>query len=97
MRRSNKDRITITVAHDVLKAINRAVAAGAADSVSAWLSGAAAERIAKERRKQAWTEALALYESEQGTITEDQLAAAEKELRRRTISVRPKRRKTGTG
>jgi hypothetical protein len=45
----------------------------AAGNVSAWLEEAAAERL----RRQAMADAIAHYESKNGVITEEALAAAE--------------------
>src|SRR5258708_29687236 len=43
-----KERLTVTVDRAVLDAGNETVAAGRADSLSAWVSRAVAERVAKE-------------------------------------------------
>ena len=82
-----KQRITITVDSDVAEAARAAVEAGDAGSVSAWVSEAIAERVARERRLQAAREAVAAYEAEFGVITEDEMSAARGDVRARAAVV----------
>jgi len=95
-----KERLTITVDAAVLRAGNEAVAAGRAESLSGWVNLAMIERAAKERRLQAMTEALALYERDFGTISDAELVAQERADRSQALVVRgrpraakPKRRR----
>lgn len=85
---SRKERLTITVDPAVVRAGNEAVAAGRAESLSSWVNLAMAERAAKERRLQAMSEALELYEREFGTISEAELVAQERADRDDALIVR---------
>ena len=76
--RINKERLTVTVDPDLVQAGSDAVAAGRAESLSAWVNLALAERVAKERRLRAMGEAIAAYEAEFGAITADELAAQQR-------------------
>lgn len=87
-RMRNKHRLTVTVDPDLVEAGLRAVAAGTADSLSAWVSMALVDRVAKERRLWAMSEAIALYEAEFGEITREEMAAQAREDRRRARVVR---------
>lgn len=77
-----KERLTVTVDPAFVQAGNEAVAAGYADSLSAWVNLALAERSAKERRLRAMGEAVAAYEAEFGVITAEELVAQERADRR---------------
>jgi len=69
-----KERLTVTLDPDLVKAGNEAVSEGRADSLSAWVNVALAERAAKDRRLRALAEALDAYEERFGRITADELA-----------------------
>ena len=71
-----------------MEAANAAVAAGRADSVSAWVTVALTEQVAKERRLSALSSLLAEYEAEYGVITAEELAFREREDRRKAIVIR---------
>jgi hypothetical protein len=68
-----KERLTVTVDPEILEAGYEAVTAGRAESLSAWVNRALAERVAKERRLSALADAIALYEAEFGEITEEEV------------------------
>ena len=70
-----KERLTVTIDPELVKAGTEAVAAGRAESLSAWVNSALAERVARERRLAALGEAIAAYESEFGEISAAELAA----------------------
>ena len=72
--RTLKTRLTVTVDPALVRAGNAAVKAGDADSLSAWVNTALADRAAKERRLRAMGEAIAAYEAEFGTMTAEELA-----------------------
>ena len=76
--RVNKERLTVTVDPDLVRAGNEEVAAGRAESLSAWVNLALAERAVKERRLRAMGEAIAVYEAEFGAITAEELAAQQR-------------------
>jgi hypothetical protein len=69
-----KARLTVTVDPELLEAAQAAVAEGRAPSLSAWVSSAMAERIAKERRLVALAEAMSAYEAEHGVISDQEMA-----------------------
>jgi hypothetical protein len=83
-----KERLTITVDPDVLRAGNEAVAAGRAESLSGWVNLAMAERAAKERLLLAMAEAIELYEREFGAISEAELVAQARADRDDAVVVR---------
>jgi len=83
-----KERLTVTVDRSLIRAANDAVAAGRASSLSGWVNLALSERAAKERRLVALAEAVALYESEFGAISDAELEARERADRRSSIVVR---------
>jgi hypothetical protein len=74
----SKERLTVTVDHDLVDAGNDAVAQGRAGSLSAWVNLALAERAAKDRRLRALGDAVAAYEAEFGAITADELRAQQR-------------------
>jgi hypothetical protein len=73
--RPTKERLTVTVDPHLVEAGNQAVAAGTAESLSAWVNLALAERAAKERRLRALGEAVAAYERDFGVITDAEIEA----------------------
>jgi hypothetical protein len=83
-----KERLTVTVDPALVEAGTEAVAAGHADSLSAWVNLALAERVAKERRLRAMGEAIAAYEAEFGAISDEELRAQERADRRSARVVR---------
>ena len=83
-----KERVTVTLDRALLEAANAAVAAGRADSLSAWVNLALAEHVAKERRLATLSKVLEEYEAEHGVITAEELVLREREDRRKAIVVR---------
>jgi hypothetical protein len=69
-----KRRVTITVDDSLVGEAVAAVAAGRAESVSAWVNDAMAERAARERRVAALTDLVTEYEAIHGEISADELA-----------------------
>jgi hypothetical protein len=91
-----KERLTVTVDPNLLVAAREAVSAGRAESVSAWVSSALAERAAKERRLSALAEAIAIYEEDFGEISENEVIAQARADRTSAVIVRgPARRARG--
>ena len=78
-----KRRVTVTVDAELLDAASRAVSAGQASSVSAWVNEAMAAKNEDQRLLEAMDEAIADYEAEFGPITDEQM-----EQRRRLDSER---------
>src|SRR5438874_247951 len=70
----SKERLTVTVDPHLIQAGNEAVAEGQADSLSAWVNLALADRAAKDRRLRALAEAVTAYEKEFGAISAGELA-----------------------
>jgi hypothetical protein len=89
---SRKERLTVTVDPDLVEAGNRAVSAGLADSLSAWVNQALAARAIQDRRLEALSEAIADYEAEHGEITADEMAAQERRDRETAVVVRGRAR-----
>jgi hypothetical protein len=83
-----KERLTITVDRALVRAGSDAVAAGRAESLSGWVNLAMVERAAKEKKLRAMADALALYETEFGAISEAELALQDRADKRRAIVVR---------
>ncbi len=83
-----KERVTVTLDRALVEAANAAVAAGRADSLSAWVNLALAEHVAKERRLAALSDLVASYEAEYGVISAAELATREREDRRKAIVIR---------
>lgn len=75
---SKKERLTVTVDPELVRAGQEAVAAGRAESLSGWVNLALAERAEKERRLRAMADALSAYEAEFGEISPEEMAAQER-------------------
>jgi hypothetical protein len=86
--RTLKQRLTVTVNPAFVRAAHEAVAAGGAESISAWVNLALADRAAKEQRRRAMGEAVAAYETTFGVITTEELADQERADRRSARVVR---------
>ena len=92
-----KQRLTISLDQGLVDAAAAAVASGRADSVSAWVSDALAERVANERRLDALGVAIAAYEAEHGVITDEELADQVRRDRDAAAAVRAGRGKRRRG
>lgn len=90
-----KRRVTVTVDDDLLADATAAVAAGRADSVSAWVAEAMALRRDRDQRLTDLGEAIAHYEAEHGVITDDELAEQAQADRDAAAAVRARHRRTG--
>ena len=88
---STKERLTVTVDPDFIEAGNDAVAEGRAESLSAWVNAALAERVAKERRLVALARAVTAYEERHGTISTQELADQARADRESAIVLRGNR------
>jgi len=92
-----KERLTVTVDRALIRAGNRAVSAGQAQSLSGWVNLALSERAAKERRLVAMAEAISAYEHEHGEISAEEMEEQERADRRAAVVVKkrtaPRRRK----
>jgi len=96
---TRKERLTVTVDPEFIEAGNDAVAEGRAESLSAWVNAALAERVARERRLVALAQAVSAYEERFGAISEQELADQARADRESAIVLRghrpvPAKRKT---
>jgi len=83
-----KARLSATVDADLIAASQAAVAAGAAESVSAWVNDALRLKIEHDRRLRGIDDYIAAYEAEHGEITDEEMDAAYRAARARAIVVR---------
>ncbi len=85
---STRERLSATVESDLLAAGRAAVAAGRAESLSAWVNDALRRQLEHEQRLHAFDEFLTEYEAEHGVITEQEMAEAGKHDRANARVVR---------
>ena len=83
-----KSRLSVTVDADLIAAVQAAVAADEADSISAWVSDALRLKLEHDRRLRGIGDFIAAYEAEHGEITEEEMEAAVRRARERAIVVR---------
>lgn len=83
-----KQRLTITVDPGLVEAGNRAVAAGLAQSLSAWVSTALVGQANRDQKLLALAEAIANYEAEHGEIAPEEVTARERADRASAVIVR---------
>ena len=89
-----KSRLTVTVDPELVEAGNRAVARGAADSLSAWVSEALADRARRDEQLAQLRASIADYEAEFGAISSDEIARQRRADRQDAVVVRGKRNRT---
>lgn len=89
---TRKERLTVTVDPDLIHAGSNAVAEGRAESLSAWVNSALAEKVTKERRLAALAEAVAVYEEKHGAISVQELAEQARADRESAVVVRGRNR-----
>ena len=87
--------MTVTVDPELVVAGNREVAAGRAESLSAWVNEAIAERAVRDARLQALAAAVADYEAEFGEITGDEIEAQRRADREAAVVIRGRRQGEG--
>jgi uncharacterized protein YllA (UPF0747 family) len=85
---STKERLTVTVDPEFIEAGNDAVSEGRAESLSAWVNAALAEKVARERRLVALAAAVSAYEQRFGVISAQELADQARTDRESAIVVR---------
>jgi len=83
-----KERLSASVDADLLAAAQEAVAAGRAESVSAWVNDALRLKAAHDGRLRALGEFVAAFEAEHGEITEAEMSEAARRTRGRAVIVR---------
>ena len=76
VRMQEKVRLTASVDPGHLAAAKEAVAAGRADSVSAWVNEAMRRQAEVESKLAAMARFIAAYEAEHGVITEEEMRDA---------------------
>jgi glycerol dehydrogenase-like iron-containing ADH family enzyme len=87
-----KQRLTVTVDPELVEAGNRAVASGAADSLSAWVSTALTEKARRDAQLTQLRQAIADYEAEFGEITAEEIASQRRADREDAVVVRGRAR-----
>ena len=85
---SVKERLSASVDADLVAVAQEAVAAGQAESVSAWVNEALRLKVAHDRRLRALDEFVAAFEAEHGEITEAEMSEAARRARGRAVVVR---------
>jgi Arc/MetJ-type ribon-helix-helix transcriptional regulator len=85
---SAKERLSASVDADLVAAAQEAVAAGRAESVSAWVNEALRLKAAHDRRLRAIDEFVAAFEAGHGEITEAEMSEAARRARGRAVVVR---------
>lgn len=85
---SVKTRLSVTVDADLIAAIQAAVAAGEAESVSAWVNDALRLKVGHDRRLRGIDDFIAAYEAEHGEITDEEMEAAYRSARAGAVVVR---------
>jgi Arc/MetJ-type ribon-helix-helix transcriptional regulator len=85
---TTKSRLSVTIDADLIAAGQAAVAAGEAESVSAWVNEALRLKAEQDRRLRALDQFIAAYEAEHGEITDEEMDAAVRSMRERAIVVR---------
>jgi len=94
---TTKTRLSATVDTDALEAVQAAVAAGEAESVSAYVNDALRLKADRDRRLRGIDDFIAAYEAEHGEITDAAMDAAYRRAKARAIVVRGGRVIDGTG
>ncbi len=87
---STKQRLSASVDSGLLASAHAAVAAGRADSVSAWVNDALRRQLEHERRLAALAGYLTAYEAERGEIGEEEMLTAVRQAESRSVAVRPR-------
>lgn len=83
-----KRRLTVTVDPELIEAGNRAVASGAAESLSAWVSLALYDKARRDQQLKHLRDAIADYEAEFGEIRTEDIAAQRRADREDAVVVR---------
>ena len=83
-----KARLSVTIDADLIAAGQAEVAAGEAESISAWVNDALRLKVDHDRRLRGLGDFIAAYESEHGEITDAEMDAAVRSMRERAIVVR---------
>jgi Arc/MetJ-type ribon-helix-helix transcriptional regulator len=87
---SVKQRLSVSVAAELVAVAQEAVAQGRAESMSAWVNEALRLKADHDQRLRALDDFLAAYEAEHGEITDEDMRAAARRARARAVVVRGK-------
>lgn len=90
-----KQRLTVTVDPELVELGNRAVATGAAPSLSAWVSSALAEKARRDQQLARLRDAIGAYEAEFGEITAAEIIAQQRADREDAVVVRGRPHRPG--
>jgi hypothetical protein len=85
---TTKTRLSVTVDADLIAASQAAVAAGVAESVSAWVNDALRLKVEHDRRLRGIDDFIAAYEAEYGEITDEEMDVAYRAAKARAVVVR---------
>lgn len=91
-----KQRLTVTVDPELVAAGNHAVASGAANSLSAWVSMALSDKARRDQQLEQLSEAIAGYEADFGEITDEEITAQRRADRQDAVVVRGRRAAAST-
>ena len=83
-----KTRLSVTVDADLISAGQAAVAAGEAESISAWVNDALRLKVEHDRRLRGIDNFVVGFEAEHGEITDEEMEAAYRASKARAIVVR---------
>jgi metal-responsive CopG/Arc/MetJ family transcriptional regulator len=83
-----KSRLSVTVDADLIAAGQAAVAAGGAESVSAWVNDALRLKVEHDRRLRGIDDFVAAFEAEYGEISDEEMENAYRAAKARAIVVR---------
>jgi Arc/MetJ-type ribon-helix-helix transcriptional regulator len=89
-----KRRLTVTVDPELVEAANRAVASGAADSLSAWVNAALTDRARRDQQLARLGASIADYETEFGGITTEEISRQRRADREHAVVVRGAHKRT---
>ena len=84
----SKQRLSASVDADLMRAGQEIVAAGRAESFSAWVNAVLRAEVERDRRLQALSEFVADFEAEHGEITASEILAAGRAPCQRAVVVR---------
>lgn len=87
-----KQRLTVTVDPELVDAGHRAVQAGEAESVSAWVSTALEEKVRRDHKLRILAGVIADFEREFGEITAEEITWQQRTDRQGATVVRGERR-----
>lgn len=84
----NKERLSASVSAELIRAAERAVAEGRAESVSAWVNEAMRRQVEHDERLLSLGAFISAWEAEHGELTQAEMDAASRDSRRRAVVVR---------